>query len=999
MAVRPTPLPFTRNSVQRPPGHFKLVPDPPKLDALREDSPAPQSSFMSPRDLRMPFLLPQPSGKSEILSEEPAAQPLRGSGREESRVLSRSRRAFLRGGRGLVRWVPRPQCPRSRVFDDLDVRDRSHGVPRRPRRGPEAMSPVEESLSNPYPQVSYRRTPLRHGRGGVVRLTSKERILLHLLEHARHAEAPEVPPAMTQEGVTNAAGIDLRHLSQYMRPLVRDGNVRERMAHVTGIRQRRKVYDHTDSGRLIAMRLRDSVKAEVVRVREAGELREATVAQVLDRAAGNASLSDILRAAIDVGTVDLEALTAPPRRAFVEMVSEAPRLRRFVGRSVELGEVTRASGGPRLFVVRGVAGIGKSSFAARACEMERGRRNLFWHRVRPWDTRQSVLASLGDFLSALGKPGLRSVLSRGEAFRADRVLRDDLPGAPVLIVFDDAHEASPVVVSVLGFLKEAAADAENVRMLVLTRRSLPFYDARDVAVLGLVREIDLGGLRDEDIEDFLAGESTDVRHLARQLGGHPLFLELLRSTEQKDPSSDALRDMQRFMEDQVYADLSEEERTVMKAASLYRVPVPRDALFPDPAVSHETLVSLTNRSLIRGVGETGYGLHDTIRVFFSAVATPAERERLGIFAGGQLQRLAAEAQTAGNPVAAIHYLSNALQITVARDGRSTLAEALGDAHERIGDLPAALAAYEEALGGTDEAESVARIRRKAAAALQVRGETSRATSELDAGSQALGERPSVERGWLDLIRCQLDSKIEEWPEAPDRGEAALATFRGYGDFLGQTQALLALANAEIYSPSGNPAEAERYLTSALEVSKALAAPELRGRVHIVLANLYANRIGDVERATRHLESLEELEDSIKDPHIRRSFLMLHAWFALYQRADFGAAEHLFTQALELGEKIHAPSTIASAKFGLAHVLYFDDSLDDARRAFEECALQLDAQGFHGSGMEARWMVAECCMRLGDLDGFLRIAEEYRDPRLSAGGAAPPPPAELGGGLG
>src|SRR3990172_5145200 len=112
MAVRPTPLPFTRNSVQRPPGHFKLVPDPPKLDALREDSPAPQSSFMSPRDLRMPFLLPQPSGKSEILSEEPAAQPLRGSGREESRVLSRSRRAFLRGGRGLVRWVPRPQCPR-----------------------------------------------------------------------------------------------------------------------------------------------------------------------------------------------------------------------------------------------------------------------------------------------------------------------------------------------------------------------------------------------------------------------------------------------------------------------------------------------------------------------------------------------------------------------------------------------------------------------------------------------------------------------------------------------------------------------------------------------------------------------------------------------------------------------------------------------------------------------------------------------------------------------
>jgi len=87
-----------------------------------------------------------------------------------------------------------------------------------------------------------------------MRLTSKERIVLHLLEYARHAEAAEVPPSMTQEGVTNAAGIDLRHLSQYMHPLIRDGNVRERMAHVTGIRQRRKVYDLTDSGRIIAMR-------------------------------------------------------------------------------------------------------------------------------------------------------------------------------------------------------------------------------------------------------------------------------------------------------------------------------------------------------------------------------------------------------------------------------------------------------------------------------------------------------------------------------------------------------------------------------------------------------------------------------------------------------------------------------------------------------------------------------------------------------------------------
>jgi len=50
---------------------------------------------------------------------------------------------------------------------------------------------------------------------------------------------------MTQDGLAAAAWVDLRHLAQYVRPLIRDGQVRERMAHVRGARQRRKVYDLT----------------------------------------------------------------------------------------------------------------------------------------------------------------------------------------------------------------------------------------------------------------------------------------------------------------------------------------------------------------------------------------------------------------------------------------------------------------------------------------------------------------------------------------------------------------------------------------------------------------------------------------------------------------------------------------------------------------------------------------------------------------------------------
>jgi len=94
-----------------------------------------------------------------------------------------------------------------------------------------------------------------------MRLTGKERILLYLLEASRLDEGIEVPPQLTQEGVAWGTTLDRRHLPQYIHPLLREGLVRERRAHVRGIRQRRKVYGLTQSGKLAALHLRNRVLA------------------------------------------------------------------------------------------------------------------------------------------------------------------------------------------------------------------------------------------------------------------------------------------------------------------------------------------------------------------------------------------------------------------------------------------------------------------------------------------------------------------------------------------------------------------------------------------------------------------------------------------------------------------------------------------------------------------------------------------------------------------
>src|SRR2546427_13234801 len=91
---------------------------------------------------------------------------------------------------------------------------------------------------------------------------------------------------MTQEGIAQAVWILVPHVTQYVRPLIREGLARERIAHIQGGRRRRKGYDLTEAGRFAAIRLRNALKAETVRSRDADGGRDATVARAPASAPG-----------------------------------------------------------------------------------------------------------------------------------------------------------------------------------------------------------------------------------------------------------------------------------------------------------------------------------------------------------------------------------------------------------------------------------------------------------------------------------------------------------------------------------------------------------------------------------------------------------------------------------------------------------------------------------------------------------------------------------------
>ena len=88
-------------------------------------------------------------------------------------------------------------------------------------------------------------------------LTVKEKILLHLPYFSEHQNHQRVPRELSQKGIAEAVGISQKHLSQYIRPMIKEGLVLERSSYILEGRQHQKVYFLTELGRKEADWVRD----------------------------------------------------------------------------------------------------------------------------------------------------------------------------------------------------------------------------------------------------------------------------------------------------------------------------------------------------------------------------------------------------------------------------------------------------------------------------------------------------------------------------------------------------------------------------------------------------------------------------------------------------------------------------------------------------------------------------------------------------------------------
>ena len=230
-----------------------------------------------------------------------------------------------------------------------------------------------------------------------------KRILLHIMEYSKFDNEFEVPFAISQEGIARAIGIRRDNIPRAVKDLKNEGLVIERVARVTGVYRKRKVYFLTDQGFEYIREMRAKILATEVMIKDKGELKPVKLSEIKTKIKNSnpLGLMEILNRISYDNVLDLKDLEekssteeqkriqapklfgAPAGKVqFVEEIFEAPTPRYFVGRSKELGQVIGwlQSEEHKIVVVYGIPGIGKTTLASRVLRDFSGKKHIFWYR-------------------------------------------------------------------------------------------------------------------------------------------------------------------------------------------------------------------------------------------------------------------------------------------------------------------------------------------------------------------------------------------------------------------------------------------------------------------------------------------------------------------------------------------------------------------------------------------------------------------------------------------
>jgi len=845
------------------------------------------------------------------------------------------------------------------------------------------------------------------GRTGesVRRLTVKQRVLLHLFDYTRFAEAYEVPIGVTQEGIAKATAIRVGHVVQYVRPLQEELLVEERMSHIVRQGRRRKVYFLTPKGRQDAAALRGTLLTEEVPFRKgSGEITAMPLTKVYHEERHGSSLLQLLEETNSKGAIAqvVEVETTP----LADFTQEAPKAGPFYGRTGELEAILHAVGEKPVVVVSGFAGIGKTTLGAKVCETLRGTCPLFWRQVRPWDTATDLAARLAAFLKALGRTELHNLFSLSEArelSRIEELLGADLAQLRVVLIFDDVHDASEEGEAFLSLLARVLQKQRGTSAIFLSRTAPRFYGQRELLLEGSVTAVRLEGLDKKSSASLLSDAgvpSASINLITQASGGNPLFLKLYASQGAHEARAKGWDTVATYIAEQIEPSLDDAERECLVAASFYSVPVPAQGLLLDGQSDARPLVGLQRKGLLGQVASGKYVLHDTLKEYFQQSLASDRRKVLNAKAVAWLSDQAERASEAGSLQDAVAYLGNAAELELDRTRSATIMERIGVLRMMIVQVVGAENAFRAALEEAGEPRARARLHGKVGQALQgYIWRLDEADREVDKGLALLPEDPTPEAVLLWVRKSDIALYSRDF----DRVDAAIRRAGDIADRLpsdDSIRARVALGKARLRN-----FDAKRFDIRAVEEDCRTAIEGFKkARIEWLQGVAYAELAAALIRAGRIDEAMAAMSKAAT--HSRaggQSFNEVGtiaglAYVLVCYVGDFERAEGLLQEKLRLAKRYDLIWPFLETYLEFANLFRRQGRYEEARESLEYF-LRMTAEGelyrlsiswwLGGGRLNDLTLMARLCARCGDLvaaEAYLNQAHELargRPPEMSA----------------
>ncbi|MEC9200694.1 MAG: AAA family ATPase [Candidatus Thermoplasmatota archaeon] len=478
-----------------------------------------------------------------------------------------------------------------------------------------------------------------------------DRIILHLWEQDFQADHFIVTSHVTRSGIAESCALHPPNVSRAMRQLNSQGLISQHSRTVRGDNRRQKTWQLTDEGREIARERISELRSMLVLIRsKEGEVLEIRADEASNKLQAGLSLLQILMHAqhegvLNFGDIRFGALvargTTEPRPGSISLLTGAhstyntapPKKRTVNGRKEEMTRLDDwyLSGKP-LLVLSGIAGCGKTTLASHWISelmSNSSGLNTMYYPCQPWDSSLGIATSL---LHRIGirdesedpynvldtlpyKPAARLEIDSFRRRLTAHLLDEDSlfvnhQAIETLVILDDVHNIGSQGDHLFGALLQISENT-NLRLLMISRTNLAFYDRRYVHTLEKVSEMVLSGLKQEEIESWIEQidipENVHASEIHRVTGGHPLAVELLEMYGR------ALHeDWLRFLDEEILNVLPNPHREILSTLATSDRPVPWNKLAKAAGVDGKPPEQLIERGLMLEL-EDGMWLHEALR--------------------------------------------------------------------------------------------------------------------------------------------------------------------------------------------------------------------------------------------------------------------------------------------------------------------------------------------------------------------------------------------------